>query len=84
MFKPVVICVIACDHNREHGGLKWLGSFASQRSYRGPMCPRARRLGAGAPITVLQFAPFTRLRSVPGFYALNSVCARLNEQGCNL
>jgi hypothetical protein len=24
------------------------------------------------------------LRSVPGFYALNSVCARLNEQGCNL
>jgi hypothetical protein len=24
------------------------------------------------------------VRSVPGFYALNSVCARLNEQGCNL
>jgi hypothetical protein len=48
------------------------------------MCPRARRLGAGAPITVLQFAPLVRLRPVLGFYALNGVCARLNEQGCDL
>jgi hypothetical protein len=35
------------------------------RSY-GPMCPGARRLGAGAPITVLQFAPLARLHPVLG------------------
>jgi hypothetical protein len=34
------------------------------------MCPGARRLGAGAPITVLQFAPLARLRPVLGFHAL--------------
>jgi hypothetical protein len=48
------------------------------------MCPRVWRLGVGAPITVLQFAPFVRLRLVLGFYALNGMCARLNVQGCNL
>jgi hypothetical protein len=29
-------------------------------------CPGARRLGAGAPITVLQFAPLARLHLVLG------------------
>jgi hypothetical protein len=46
--------------------------------------PGARRLGAGAPITILQFAPLARLRSVLGFYAIYCVCARFMEQGCVL
>jgi hypothetical protein len=45
------------------------------------MCPSARRLGAGAPITVLQFAPLAQLRLVPGFYTLNGMCARFMKQG---
>jgi hypothetical protein len=45
------------------------------------MCPGARRLGAGAPITVLQFAPLARLRPVLGFHALNCVCARFMNKG---
>jgi hypothetical protein len=48
------------------------------------MCPGARRLGAGAPITVLQFAPLARLRSVLGFYAIYCMCARFIGQGCVL
>ena len=43
-------------------------------------CPGARRLGDGAPLIVLQFAPLARLRLVPGFYALNGVCARFTEK----
>jgi hypothetical protein len=42
------------------------------------ICPGARRLGAGAPITVLQFAPLARLHPVLGFYAIYCVCARFN------
>jgi hypothetical protein len=32
------------------------------------MCPGARQLGAGAPITVLQFAPLAWLHPMLGFY----------------
>jgi hypothetical protein len=48
------------------------------------MCPGARRLGAGAPITVLQFASLARLCPVLAFHALNCVCARFMLQGCVL
>jgi hypothetical protein len=77
---------MACDLATERAGklcLK-LSPFIFARGHMTHMCPRVWRLGAGAPITVLQFAPLARLRSVPGFYALNGVCARLNVQGCNL
>jgi hypothetical protein len=77
---------MACDLATERAGklcLKLSPFYICARSHD-HMCPRVWRLGAGVPITVLQFAPLARLRSVPGFYALNSVCARLNEQGCNL
>jgi hypothetical protein len=43
------------------------------RSYFEPIRPGARRLGAGAPLTVLRFAPLARLRPVLGFHALNCV-----------
>jgi hypothetical protein len=39
-------------------------------------CSGARRLGAGAPITILQFALLAWLHPVLGFHALNCVCAR--------
>jgi hypothetical protein len=48
------------------------------------ICPGARRLGAGAPITVLQFTLLVRLHPVLGFHALNCVCARFMKQGCVL
>jgi hypothetical protein len=48
------------------------------------ICPSARRLGAGAPITILQFTPLARLHPVLGFHALNCVCARFMGQGCDL
>jgi hypothetical protein len=40
--------------------------------------PGARRLGAGAPLTILRFAPLARLHPVLGFHALYCVCARFN------
>jgi hypothetical protein len=46
--------------------------------------PGARRLGAGAPITILQFAPLVRLCPVLGFHAIYCVCARFIQQGCVL
>jgi hypothetical protein len=48
------------------------------------MCPGARRLGAGAPLTVLWFAPLVWLCPVLGFHAIYCVCARFNGQGCVL
>ena len=47
-------------------------------------CPGARRLGAGAPLIVPQFAPLARLHPVPSFYALNGVCAGFMQEGCIL
>jgi hypothetical protein len=44
----------------------------------------ARRLGAGTPITILQFAPLARLRLVLGFHAIYCVCSRFIQQGCVL
>jgi hypothetical protein len=48
------------------------------------MCPGARRLGVGAPITVLQFAPLAWLHLVLGFHAIYCVCARFISEGCIL
>ena len=48
------------------------------------MCPGARRLGAGAPLTVLWFSPLVRLRLVLGFHAIYCVCARFIQEECNL
>jgi hypothetical protein len=45
------------------------------------MCLSARWLGAGAPITVLQFASLAWLRSMLGFHVLNCMCARFMKQG---
>jgi hypothetical protein len=58
--------------------------FLIERGHMSLTCPGARRLGAGAPITVLQFASLARLRPVLGFHALNCVCARFMKQGCVL
>jgi hypothetical protein len=71
---------VAYDHNQEHGG-SWngfnsLALFLIERGHMTLTCPSARRLGAGAPITILQFAPLAWLRPVLGFHALNCVCAR--------
>jgi hypothetical protein len=44
----------------------------------------ARWLGAGAPLTILQFALLVRLCLVLGFHAIYSVCSRFIEQGCIL
>jgi hypothetical protein len=49
-----------------------------------PTYPGARRLGAGAPITILQFAPLAVAAPVLGFHAIYCVCARFIQQGCVL
>jgi hypothetical protein len=67
------------------GVLKWLVlSIFPEVIWMTFMCPSARQLGAGTPITILQFAPLAWLHPVLGFYTLNGVCARLLEQGCVL
>jgi hypothetical protein len=43
-----------------------LALFTNARAYYATMCPGARQLGAGAPITVLHFAPLARLRPLLG------------------
>jgi hypothetical protein len=48
------------------------------------MCPSARRLGAGAPITVLQFALLAQLHPMLGFHAIYCMCARFISEGCIL
>jgi hypothetical protein len=76
-----------CYTERCAGGFKTvngLALFANAQGHMTSTCPGARRLGAGAPITVLQFAPLARLRPVLGFHALNCVCARFMKQGCVL
>jgi hypothetical protein len=68
-------------HHVERGGgfkrfCNMFGPFYySARSYD-PYAQVLRRLGAGAPLTVLRFAPLARLCPVLGFHALYCVCAR--------
>jgi hypothetical protein len=47
------------------------------------MCPGARRLRAGAPLTILRFSPLAQLHLVMGFHAIYCVCARFIQEGCN-
>jgi hypothetical protein len=66
------------------GGFKrfWqLALFTNAQGHMTSTCPGVRRLGVGAPITVLQFAPLARLRSVLGFHAIYYVCARFISEG---
>jgi hypothetical protein len=50
--------------------------YYSARSCYDPYARGARWLGAGAPITILQFAPLAWLHLVLGFHAIYCVCAR--------
>jgi hypothetical protein len=43
--------------------------FVNACGHMDRICPRARRLGDGGALTVLQFAPLVQLRPVPGFCA---------------
>jgi hypothetical protein len=58
--------------------------FSNARGHMTLTCPGARQLGAGVPITVLQFVPLARLHPVLGFYAIYCVCASFMTQGCVL
>jgi hypothetical protein len=64
-------------------GYKTKPFYYSVRSCYDPYAQGARRLGAGASLTVPWFAPLARLRPVLGFYAIYCVCARFIGQGCN-
>jgi hypothetical protein len=63
-----------------HGVIAF-GLIPLRRTYGSLMCPGARRLGAGTPITILQFSLLVWLHSVLGFYTIYCVCVRFNEQG---
>jgi hypothetical protein len=61
----------AYDQERGVGSNGWndLTNFFLRAWSYAPYAQVLRRLGAGAPLTVLQFAPLARLRPVLGFYA---------------
>jgi hypothetical protein len=54
----VVLCVVACAHDRsgELHHCNHVNHFFHTRGHMTLIRPEARRLGAGAPLTVLQFA----------------------------
>jgi hypothetical protein len=59
-------------------GYKTEPFYYSARSCYDPYARGARQLGAGAPLTVLWFAPLARLHPVLGFHAIYCMCARFN------
>jgi hypothetical protein len=75
MFVTHGYMIIPCDHDRSAWELTVVTTLTTFCHARGHMTirPGARRLGAGAPLTVLRFAPLARLHPVLGFYALNCV-----------
>jgi hypothetical protein len=77
-FKNDSTCVITTF------GCKQSPFYHSARSYYDPYARGARRLGAGPPITILQFAPLVWLRPMLGFHAIYCVCARFIGEGCVL
>jgi hypothetical protein len=55
--KPLFYCIVPCDHDQERGGgFKTVSPFFHRAWSYDPICPSARRLGAGGALTVLQFA----------------------------
>jgi hypothetical protein len=78
-----VIWVITYDHDRS-GGVKTVSLFSIARGHMTLIRPGVRRLGAGAPLTVLWFASLARLRPVVGFHAIYCMCARFIQEGCVL
>jgi hypothetical protein len=81
------ICYMTIGYTeRCTGGFKRLrfSPFANAQGHMTSTCPGARQLGAGAPITVLQFAPLARLHPVLGFHAIYCMCARFIGKGCVL
>ena len=61
-----------------------LALFANAQGHMTSTFPGARKLGAGAPITVLHFTPLAWFHPMLFFYAIYCVCARFNVQGCVL
>jgi hypothetical protein len=50
--------------------------FTNARGHMILICPGARWLGAGAPLTIIWFVLLAQLHLVLGFHALYFVCAR--------
>jgi hypothetical protein len=61
-----------------------LTTFSPSPRSHGPYDQMPRRLGAGGALTVLRFVPVHGYARDWVLYALKSVCARFEEQGCDL